>query len=46
MLNEEEMDWDLPCNGEIASVLCGESAVADTAQCTLYGDVCADDYDF
>lgn len=27
MFNEEEMDWDLPPDREIGSVLCGESIV-------------------
>lgn len=30
MLNEEEMDWDLPSDREIGRVLCGESAVTDS----------------
>lgn len=30
MLNEEEMDWDLPSDTEIGSALCGESAVTDS----------------
>lgn len=30
MLNEEEMDWDLPTDREIGSVLCGERAVTDS----------------
>lgn len=35
MLNEERMDWDLPSDGEIGSVLCGGSAVTDTVKDTL-----------
>lgn len=32
MLNEEEMDWDLPPDREIGSVLCGESSVTDSVR--------------
>lgn len=32
MLNEEELDWDLPSDREIGRALCGESVVSDTVK--------------
>lgn len=32
MLNEEEMDWDLPSDREIGGVLCGESTMTDSVR--------------